>query len=84
VAGPRIQTVAADLVNHFEIRLDAMRGKAMVVCMSRKVCEQLYDEIIDLRPEWHDPAPEKGNQDCDDRLCVGQGGIAPSHLPAEG
>lgn len=57
---PRIETVAADLVNHFETREDAMQGKAMIVCMSREVCVQLYDAIIKLRPEWHDPDPEKG------------------------
>jgi type I restriction enzyme, R subunit len=57
---PRMATVAADLVNHFETRQDAMQGKAMAVCMSREVCVQLYDEIIKLRPEWHDPDPEKG------------------------
>jgi type I restriction enzyme R subunit len=57
---PRMTTVAADLVNHFETRQDAMRGKAMTVCMSREVCVQLYDAIIKLRPEWHDPDPENG------------------------
>jgi type I restriction enzyme R subunit len=57
---PRMATVAADLVNHFETRQDAMQGKAMTVCMSREVCVQLYDEIIKLRPEWHNPDPEKG------------------------
>ena len=59
-AEPRIKTIAADLVNHFETRQDAMQGKAMAVCMSREVCVQLYDAIIELRPEWHDPDPEKG------------------------
>jgi type I restriction enzyme R subunit len=59
-AEPRIKTVAADLVNHFETRQDAMQGKAMAVCMSREVCVQLYEAIIKLRPEWHDPDPEKG------------------------
>jgi type I restriction enzyme R subunit len=57
---PRIATVAADLVKHFETREDAMRGKAMTVCMSREVCVLLYDAIVKLRPEWHDPDPEKG------------------------
>jgi type I restriction enzyme R subunit len=58
---PRIKTVAADLVNHFETRQDALRGKAMTVCMSREVCVLLYEAIIELRPEWHDPDPEKGS-----------------------
>jgi type I restriction enzyme R subunit len=57
---PRIATIAADLVKHFETRQDAMLGKAMTVCMSREVCVQLYDAIIKLRPEWHNSDPEKG------------------------
>jgi type I restriction enzyme R subunit len=57
---PRIDTVAADLVEHFETREDSMTGKAMVVCMSREVCVLLYDAIVKLRPQWHDPDPEKG------------------------
>lgn len=49
----RLRKVAEDLVKHFEARLDAMEGKAMVVCMSRRICVALYKEIIRLRPEWH-------------------------------
>ena len=41
-----MKTVAADLVKHFETRQDTMRGKAMVVCMSREVCVKLYDEVL--------------------------------------
>jgi type I restriction enzyme R subunit len=59
-AAPRIDTVAADLVEHFETRQDSMSGKAMVVCMSREVCVLLYDAMVKLRPAWHDPDPEKG------------------------
>jgi len=59
-AAPRIDTVAADLVEHFETRQDSMSGKAMVVCMSREVCVLLYDAIVKLRPQWHDPDPERG------------------------
>ena len=59
-APPRIQKVAADIVEHFENRLTAMDGKAMVVGMSRDVCVHLYDAIVALRPDWHDPDPEKG------------------------
>ena len=59
-APPRIQKVAADIVEHFENRLTAMDGKAMVVGMSREVCVHLYDAIVALRPDWHDPDPEKG------------------------
>jgi type I restriction enzyme R subunit len=59
-AGPRIASVAADLVAHFEERSTTQTGKAMVVTMSREICVHLYDEIVKLRPEWHDPDPEKG------------------------
>jgi type I restriction enzyme R subunit len=59
-AGPRITSVAADLVAHFEERNKAQTGKAMVVAMSRDICVHLYDEIVRLRPDWHDADPEKG------------------------
>lgn len=59
-AEPRIVSVAADLVSHFEERNKAQTGKAMVVAMSRDICVHLYNEIIKLRPDWHDPDPEKG------------------------
>ena len=49
----RLCMVAADLVRHFEDRVAAMDGKAMVVCMSRRICVALYEHIIALRPEWH-------------------------------
>ena len=49
----RLEMVAADLVAHLEDRLAAMDGKAMVVCMSRRICVALYDEIVALRPDWH-------------------------------
>lgn len=59
-AGPRLQQVAADLVKHFETRTAIMEGKAMIVAMSREICVNLYNEIVTLRPEWHDEDPEKG------------------------
>lgn len=59
-AEPRIKSVAADLVAHFEERNQAQTGKAMVVAMSREICVHLYNEIIALRPEWHDEDPEQG------------------------
>ncbi|MBA4253129.1 MAG: DEAD/DEAH box helicase [Comamonadaceae bacterium] len=59
-APPRIQKVAADLIEHFENRLASLDGKAMVVAMSREICVHLYDAIVVLRPSWHDPDPEKG------------------------
>jgi type I restriction enzyme R subunit len=48
----RLRLIAEDLVQHFEDRLQAMDGKAMVVCMSRRICVDLYSEIVKLRPEW--------------------------------
>jgi type I restriction enzyme R subunit len=51
-AETRTAVIAQDLVDHFERRLEAMDGKAMVVCMSRRICADLYDEIAKLRPEW--------------------------------
>ncbi len=59
-AEPRIQSVAADLVAHFDERNKAQNGKAMIVAMSREICVHLYNEIIKLRPEWHDEDSEKG------------------------
>jgi type I restriction enzyme R subunit len=48
----RIALVASDLVAHFEKRVEAMEGKAIVVCMSRRICVDLYEALIKLRPEW--------------------------------
>src|SRR5207245_541875 len=59
-AEPRIASVAADMVAHFEERGQAQTGKAMVVGMSRDICVHLYNEIIELRPDWHDADPERG------------------------
>lgn len=49
----RLALVAKDMVAHFEDRVAALDGKAMVVCMSRRICVKLYDAIIKLRPDWH-------------------------------
>lgn len=59
-AAPRMQLIAKDLIEHFENRSAITEGKAMIVAMSRDICVQLYDEIIALRPDWHDSDPEKG------------------------
>lgn len=56
----RIGLVAEDLVNHWENRLEVMDGKAMIVCMSRRICVDLYDTIIKLRPNWHNEDDDKG------------------------
>jgi len=56
----RLEVIARDLVDHFEKRLAAMDGKAMIVCMSRRICVELYREIVALRPEWHGEDDEHG------------------------
>ena len=48
----RIRLIAEDLVQHFERRLEAMDGQAMGVCMSRRICVDLDNELIKLRPDW--------------------------------
>ncbi|EXJ13936.1 type I restriction endonuclease subunit R [Imhoffiella purpurea] len=52
-AEQRLAMVAEDLVQHFEDRVAALDGKAMVVCMSRRICVALYDAIVAQRPDWH-------------------------------
>ncbi|MFN5800145.1 MAG: type I restriction endonuclease subunit R [Planctomyces sp.] len=63
----RIRLIAADLVEHFEKRLESMDGKVIVVCMSRRICVDLHDAILALRPEWAsaegDDAEAEGNQE---------------------
>ena len=59
-ATPRIASVAADLVEHFEERNNSQDGKAMVVAMSREICVHLYNEITRLRPDWHSDDPMQG------------------------
>ncbi|PSF31078.1 DEAD/DEAH box helicase [Aphanothece hegewaldii CCALA 016] len=56
----RIQQVALDIVTHFENRLASIDGKAMIVCMSRRICADLYNAIIQLKPEWHHDDDDKG------------------------
>ena len=50
----RVKQIAEDIVAHFEQRLEVLEGKAMVVCMSRRICIDLYRELVRLRPDWHD------------------------------
>jgi type I restriction enzyme R subunit len=56
----RMGLVASDIVNHFENRLTVLDGKAMIVCMSRRICVELYNQIIALRPDWHHDDDNKG------------------------
>ena len=59
-ADKRVKQIAEDIVDHFEQRLEALEGKAMVVCMSRRICIDLYRELARLRPDWHDDDDGKG------------------------
>ncbi len=59
-AEKRVRQIAEDIVAHFDQRLEAMEGKAMVVCMSRRICIDLYRELVRLRPDWHDEDDGKG------------------------
>lgn len=59
-AEKRLKMVAADLVQHFEDRVAAMDGKAMVVCMSRRICVELYKQIVAIKPEWHSDDDKTG------------------------
>jgi type I restriction enzyme R subunit len=59
-AEKRLRLIAQDIVNHFEKRLEVLEGKAMIVCMSRRICVELYNEIVRLRPEWHHEDDDKG------------------------
>uniref|UniRef100_UPI0025C08504 type I restriction endonuclease subunit R n=1 Tax=Desulfonatronospira sp. TaxID=1962951 RepID=UPI0025C08504 len=56
----RIALVAEDLLNHFEDRLRVLAGKAMVVCMSRRICVDMYNALMRLRPQWHSEDDDKG------------------------
>ncbi|WP_068078533.1 type I restriction endonuclease subunit R [Novosphingobium lentum] len=56
----RLKQIASDLVRHLEARIAALDGKAMAVCMSRRICVSLYNEIVALRPDWHSNDDEKG------------------------
>lgn len=56
----RLEIVARDIVEHFEKRLEVLDGKAMVVCMSRRICVELYDLLVKLRPEWAGDGDDQG------------------------
>jgi type I restriction enzyme R subunit len=56
----RLALVAEDLVKHYEDRAAALDGKAMIICMSRRICVALYAAIVKLRPQWHSDDDEAG------------------------
>ena len=60
-AEQRLKLVARDIVAHYEQRVEALDGKAMIVCMSRRICIDLYRELVRLRPDWHNEDDDKGS-----------------------
>jgi len=60
-ATPRLRQVAEDLTAHFENRTSYLEGKGMIVCMSREICVHLYNEIVKIKPQWHNADPKLGN-----------------------
>ncbi len=56
----RMTMIAEDIVDHFESRLEAIDGKAIVVCMSRRICVDMYSQLTKLRPDWHHDSDQKG------------------------
>ena len=56
----RLEVIAEDIVEHFENRCEAMAGKGLVVCMSRRICAELYEAIRKLRPAWHEDDDDSG------------------------
>ena len=56
----RIGLMARDIVDHFEKRQEALDGKAMIVCMSRRICLDLHKALVALRPDWYDRDDTKG------------------------
>ena len=59
-AEPRLKLIARDIVSHFDRRTEALDGKAMIVCMSRRICIDLYRELTRLRPDWHGEGDDGG------------------------
>lgn len=59
-ADKRIELIAKDILDHFDTRCEAMPGKAMIVCMSRRICIKLYEELVRLRPGWDDEDDNRG------------------------
>ncbi|HDP25487.1 MAG TPA: type I restriction endonuclease subunit R [Deltaproteobacteria bacterium] len=73
-AEKRIALVAEDLVAHFEARLEAMDGKAMIVCMSRRIAVDTYQAIRKLRPDWH------ADDDTAGKMKIVMSGSASDHM----
>jgi type I restriction enzyme R subunit len=69
-ADPRLNQVSEDLVKHFETRLETTEGKAVIVCMSREICVNMFDKIVALRPEWAGTKTEHGYDPADGSIRI--------------
>ena len=82
----RVALIAEDLVTHYEKRSEAMDGKAMIVCMSRRICVDIYEALIKLRPDWasdkdDDAEAEKGQTCVAKVIMTGSAEDGPSWQP---
>jgi type I restriction enzyme R subunit len=59
-AEKRLDTVVEDILTHFDARIEAIDGKAMIVCMSRRICVEVYERIVAARPDWHSDTDDSG------------------------
>ena len=59
-ADKRLDTVVTDILKHFDARLKSIDGKAMIVCMSRRICVEVYERIVAARPDWHGETDDTG------------------------
>jgi len=59
-ADNRLDAVVADILQHFDARIEAIDGKAMIVCMSRRICTEVYARIVAARPDWHGETDDAG------------------------
>lgn len=59
-ADNRLDAVVADILKHFDARIEAIDGKAMIVCMSRRICVEVYNRIVAARPDWHGDTDDTG------------------------
>ncbi|MBP8689198.1 type I restriction endonuclease subunit R [Patescibacteria group bacterium] len=57
----RIRDLARDIIEHYCAREETFKGKAMIVCMSRRIAVKMYEEIVKLKPEWHSDDKHQGN-----------------------
>ena len=65
-AESRVKKVAENLVSHWEDRLNSIDGKAMIVCISREACVQMYNKIVEIRPDWAGTLDDNGRPSLDD------------------